>query len=159
MNKTKRHEREVHMASLSPIMEEVLARGGSVELTVTGNSMKPMLLHKISRVRLAPVRELRVGDLPLYRRDNGHFVLHRIVAAENGVFTCCGDNQWRLEKGLRRDQMLAVVTDFNRSGSWIACENRVYGMYWRYWLCIRPLREFVSRGVGWLKRRLFKRHT
>ena len=36
------------MAELTPLMEEVLAAGGSVELTATGSSMYPMLLHSLS---------------------------------------------------------------------------------------------------------------
>lgn len=142
------------MASLSPLMEEILSHGGSVELTVTGNSMFPMLRHRVSRVRLAPPRPLLVGDLPLYRRDNGKYVLHRIVAVENGLYTCCGDNQWQLETGLRQDQILAVMTDFQRKTRWVSAQNAAYTAYWRFWLAILPLRKFTMRAIGWLKRHI-----
>jgi len=149
-----RVEREVQMASLSPVMEEVLASGGSVDLTVTGNSMYPMLRHRVSRVRLAAPRPLQVGDLPLYRRDNGCFVLHRVVAVENGLYTCCGDHQWRRETGLRQDQILAVVTDFCRKTRWISAQSAAYSAYWRFWLAITPLRKFTLRALNWLKRKI-----
>lgn len=138
--------RDVHMASLSPLIEEVLKSGGRVELTVTGNSMWPMLLHKVSRVRLAPISTLKRGDIPLYRRENGAFVLHRITAVDGNTYTCCGDNQWHQEYGLWSEQMIAVVTEFCRKGRWVSVENRSYQMYWRVWLLIRPIRRLFFGG-------------
>ena len=140
------------MASLSPIVEEILAAGSSVELTVTGNSMKPMLLHKKSRVRLQPSHTLQVGDLPLYRRDNGHYVLHRVVELVDGNYVCCGDNQWHLERGIRQDQILAVVSDFSRKDRWVSVENRAYRAYWRIWVAIRPVRRLVFGGFRRIRR-------
>ena len=55
----------VPMSALTPLMGEVLSAGGTVELTVTGHSMEPMLHDRVSRVRLTAPRALRRGDLPL----------------------------------------------------------------------------------------------
>ena len=140
------------MAQLSPLMESVLSEGGTVDITVTGNSMFPMLKHRVSRVRLSVAGELSIGDIPLYRRDNGKFVLHRIVDLKNGTYTCCGDNQWTLETGLRKDQMVAVVTDFARGTRWVSCQNPVYRLYWKFWIAVRPLRRLVFGGFARVKR-------
>lgn len=146
------------MASLSPLMEEILAQGRSVEITVTGNSMRPLFHHKVSRVRLAPAGELKRGDVPLYRRDNGAFVLHRIVSQEGETFTCCGDNQWHLEPNLRPDQVLAVMTGFSRRGEkWTSCQTPLYRLYWRSWVQIRPLRRLVFGGFRRIRRTLSRR--
>ena len=135
------------MASLSPILSEVISAGGSVQLTVTGNSMRPMLRHRVSHVKLSAVHNPRVGDVPLYRRDNGAFVLHRIVRADGDSFTMCGDNQWQLEKGIRRDQLIAVITDFSRDGiHWCSCSHSAYAVYWKFWVGIRPLRHLLIGG-------------
>ena len=148
-------QREVQMAELTPLMEEILRGGGTVELTVTGNSMRPLLKHKVSRVRLAKAETLRRGDIPLYRRErSGRFVLHRIVGEENGSFICCGDAQWHLERGIRREQVLGVVTEFAREDKWTACESAPYRVYWKFWLWIRPLRHLVFGGWGRVKRML-----
>ena len=135
------------MASLSPLMEEILGQGGTIDLTVTGNSMYPMLRHRKSRVRLGPVRELQKGDLPLYRRANGQYVLHRVIErAEDGSYTCCGDNQWVLECGLRPEQMVAVMEAFARRDRWVEAESKAYRAYWRVWVWARPLRRLVFGG-------------
>ena len=148
----------VEMANLSPLIEEVLHSGGTVELTVTGNSMWPMLHHQVSRVRLAPVGELKKGDLPLYRRQNGAYVLHRILAVEaDGSYTCCGDNQWHLERGLQRAQMLAVVTEFNRKGErWVSGNDRLYRLYTQFWMAARPVRRLIFGGWRRLRQLLSK---
>ena len=145
------------MASLSPIMEEILSQGGAVELTVTGSSMYPMLRHKVSRVKLFRAEgELPVGTLPLYRRDNGAFVLHRIVSREGETYTCCGDNQWVLEPGIRPDQIVAVMTEFARGDKWHPADSFGYRLYWRFWVGIRPLRRLVFGGWGRIKRMIMK---
>lgn len=148
-------QKEVHMAELTPLMDEILRGGGTVELTVTGNSMRPMLCHGVSRVRLVRADTLRRGDIPLYRREkSGRFVLHRIVEVENGCYTCCGDAQWHLERGIRPEQVLGVVTAFARKDAWTACESAPYRAYWKVWLKLRPLRRLVFGGWGCVKRML-----
>lgn len=149
---------EVNMAGLSPILCEVIAAGGNVELTVTGNSMYPMLRHRVSRVKLSAADGLKVGDVPLYIRNNGAYVLHRIIKAENGIYSMCGDNQWVLEKGIRRDQVIAVMTAFSRDGKkWTDCDNALYIMYRRVWLAVRLVRRLWHGGINRL-RRLLKWH-
>lgn len=136
------------MQELTPVIAEVLEKGGSVELTVTGNSMRPMLWDRESRVRLAAPERLRRGDIPLYRRRDGTYVLHRIVAVENeGAYTCCGDNQWRLEPGVRERQVAAAVTDFTWRGRWVSCASPLYGLYWRSWVALRPVRRLIFGGL------------
>ena len=139
------------MASLSPLMEEILRSGASVELTVSGNSMWPMLRNQTSRVRLAPVSHLRKGDLPLYRRADGKFILHRVVGVSDGAYNCCGDNQWHIETGLEKKQMIALVTHFTYKEHWVSVDNRLYRAYWRVWVAVRPLRRLVFGGLRRVK--------
>ncbi len=148
---------DVRMVSLSPIMEEVIAAGGTVELTVSGNSMFPMLKHRISRVKLSPAGQLKVGDLPLYRRDNGAFVLHRIIRDNGETYSMCGDNQYILERGIRPDQIIAVMTAFSRDGKkWTKSDNVLYTIYVRIWMLVRLLKRLVH-GVQNRLRRTLKR--
>ena len=145
-------KKDISMNCLTPLMEEVLRSGGTVELTTTGNSMRPMLLHRVSKVRLAPPGELKRGDIPLYRRDTGAYVLHRIVGWDGATYTLCGDNQWQLETGIRPDQILAVTEAFCRRDRWVSCGNGLYGTYWRFWVMIRPVRRLIIGGGRRLKK-------
>ena len=131
------------MRELSPLLEEIIASGGVAELTVTGRSMEPTLHDRKSRVRLQAAPEtLPRGAVVLYKRDNGQYVLHRVAACRGETYDFCGDAQWVLERGLRREQILAVVTEFQRMDRWTSVNSAGYGLYWRALLAIRPLRRF-----------------
>ena len=53
---------ETRMESLSPLISEIVSAGGTVEITVTGNSMWPMLLHRKSKVKVARADNIKIGD-------------------------------------------------------------------------------------------------
>ena len=146
-------EKEVRLEQLLPLILESLEQGKTVTFAPRGISMLPMLRQGRDTVTLAPIcRELKKYDLPLYRRDDGAFILHRIVGAGE-TFTCIGDNQYELEHGVRRDQMIAVVTSFARSGKQVAVTDLRYLLYCRFWHWSRPVRRFLSRVKGYLRRK------
>ncbi len=116
--------------------------------------MLPMLRQGVDTVVLSPVPEqLRKYDIPFYRRDNGQFVLHRIVAVGES-YTCIGDNQFELEPGVRKEQVIAVVSAFSRGGREIPVTSLGYRCYCRFWHYSRPIRHLWRRALGWLRRKL-----
>ena len=139
---------------LLPLIRERLAAGQTVRFSPRGVSMRPMLRQGIDSVELSSLPDrLKKYDLPLYQRDDGKFVLHRIVEAGQ-TYTCIGDNQFQLEPGLRHDQMIAVVSAFYRGERKIDTRAWYYQLYCRFWHGSRPLRRFWRRGIGWLRRHL-----
>ena len=137
-----------------PLIRETLAAGKTVRFSPRGISMLPMLRQGIDSVVLSPLPgKLKKYDLPLYQRDDGHFVLHRIVEVRD-TYTCIGDNQFEYEHGLRQDQMIALVTAFTRGKREVSVTNPGYRIYCRIWHWSRPLRHFWRRGKGWLRRHL-----
>lgn len=146
--------KDISLDTLMPVIRERLASGKSVWLYPKGTSMLPMIRQGIDRVLLSPLPDkLRKYDLPLYQRDNGQYVLHRIVGVGEN-YTCTGDNQFELEHDLRHDQMIALVTTFARGNKEIQVNNLFYKFYCRFWHYSRPLRLFWRRVKGWLRRHL-----
>lgn len=144
----------MRLEQIMPLMREYLAAGKTVKFSPRGISMLPMLRQGIDDVVLSPLPEkLGKYDLPLYQRDDGHFVLHRIVKAGE-TYTCIGDNQFELEHGLRHDQMIALVTAFYRNGKYHSVNELTYRIYCRFWHYSRGLRHFWRRGIGWLRRHM-----
>lgn len=138
---------------LLPLIREQIALGGSVRIAPRGTSMLPMLRQGVDTVVLSPVPDrLRKYDIPFYRRDDGQFVLHRIVAVGD-TYTCIGDNQYELESGVGQDQMIAVVTSFTRGGREISVTNPGYWCYCRFWHYSRPVRRIWRGVLGWLRRK------
>lgn len=143
---------ETSLEELMPIIQECLSAGKSFRFSPMGTSMLPMLRQGIDSVVLSPLPEkLSAYDIPLYKRDNGKYVLHRIIKADE-TYTCMGDNQFAAESGLRRDQMIAVVTAFYRGEKLCSVGSLSYRIYCRLWHHSRPLRHFWHRGIGFLRR-------
>lgn len=135
-----------------PLIRERLALGQSVKFGPKGTSMLPMLRQGIDSVVLSPLPEkLKKYDLPLYQRDNGQYVLHRILKAGE-VYTCIGDNQFEYEPGVRQDQMIAIATGFYRGDKLCSVDALSHRLYCRFWHYTRPLRHFWRRGIGFLRR-------
>ena len=143
----------VSIRDLIPTIQRSISNGGTVEMAVPGNSMKPTLINRVSVVRLTAITVPKRGDMVLYRRDNGTYVLHRIIkCSEDGTYVFCGDAQYQMEPGIRKDQMIAVVTAFSRREKWISCDDPVYRCWWRICVGLRGWRHIRSA----VRRRMWK---
>ncbi len=161
---------QVPFEALSPVMEDCLEQGQEVVLTVTGSSMRPFLRHGRDRVVLvkpADPAALQAGDVPLYRRHSGQFVLHRIVERDDGHsryrwldreeypsacvgggvrYTLLGDAQTNPEPGIRPQQVVAVAKGFWIKNKYVPCDMPCYRRRSRRWHRLLPIR----RQLMWL---------
>lgn len=145
-------DRQASLEQLLPAIQAQLTQGRKVKFYPKGTSMLPMLRPGRDFVILSPLPgKLKKYDLPLYRRDNGQFVLHRVTRVGD-TYTCMGDNQFFSEEGLRHDQMIGLVTAFCRDNKEIPVTNIAYRLFCRLWHFSRPLRHFWRRGIGWIRR-------
>lgn len=152
--------RLVPMDELSPLIVGLIDEGFDVTLTVTGNSMRPMLTHLRDSVVLTSCdpTALKVGDIPLYRRENGTYVLHRIMKVHDNTYDISGDHQWVLEKDIQKTQVLCVVKGFTRKGKYYSCKHKGYRMYAFLWRKIFALRKLIMTVHGKLHRLFSKSH-
>ncbi len=117
-------------------------------LQVTGSSMTPFLAPGRDSVLLRkPPERLRRGDIALYRRGSGTYVMHRVYRCEGGgTYSMLGDAQQQVEHGIRREQIIAVACAAQRKG-----KEQKPGRFWweffaRVWIRIVPLRPML-RGL------------
>lgn len=146
----------VSMESLAEVIRLQLDNGGKATLTVTGSSMLPMLRNRRDMVVLIPPAAPKVGDVALFVRKNGRYVLHRIVAATETGFLCCGDNQDVCES-ITPEQIVAVVDGFSRKGKSYTLDSFWYRVYKTVWMKLFFLRPCYIRGrrlLGKLRRKM-----
>lgn len=144
---------EIELKELYPLLRESLEAGRPVRFSPRGISMMPMIRQGVDSVVLSPAPEkLCKYDIPFYRRDDGKFILHRIVRVSE-TYTCIGDNQFEQERGVRRDQVIAVVSAFTRGDREYSVRDWRYGLYCRVWHYSRPIR-YCSRRLRQVCRRL-----
>lgn len=149
----------VPMEALAKLIVLQLENGGKANLTVTGSSMMPMLYHlrdSVSLVSAAP--QQKKGDIILYRRENGSYVLHRIIAVTPGGYICSGDNQ-AMREPVSPAQVLAVVDGFVRNGRAYSLSIFWYRLYRAVWVelfFLRPCYIAVRRRLGRLRTKFRK---
>ena len=154
--------RKVSLAELEPLIREAFAEGKGFWLPVTGTSNLPTLSGGRDEIILGRVDgTLKKRELPLYRRENGQYVLHRIVAVRSdGTYTCCGDNQWTREPGIRPDQIIGKVIRITRKGKTFTAENLFYRFWVWLWVLLLPCRRLLIRGghaLNRIRRKLFRK--
>jgi len=81
------------MNELHPFIIESIRDGGQFVFYPSGISMKPTILPDEDCVILVEADNLKRYDLVLFTRDDGKYVLHRIMKINNGQYTIKGDNQ------------------------------------------------------------------
>ena len=140
--------------SLSPIMLEILDKKIDITLTVTGTSMYPLFKHKKDRVILTVCDKfnLKKGDIPLYKRSSGEYVLHRIVKVNESSYDLCGDNQYIAEKNVPKKNIIAVVKAFERNDKMYGCDDVLYKIYWHLWIFSIPFRSLMQRSRHIIRR-------
>ena len=149
-------EKVTSLEYLMPVFRERLATGQSIRFSPQGTSMLPMLRQGRDSVVISPVMgKLKKYDIPLYQRDNGQYVLHRIIEVGD-TYICIGDNQFVPEPGLRHEQIIAVVTSFDRGGKIHQTDEVCYQLYCWLWDHSRHIRHFWRRSKRYIRRKLQK---
>ena len=115
------------MADLLPFIEEAFSKDMTFKIPITGTSMNPFLVEGRDYVLIEkPSLPLEIGDVPLYRRDNGTFVLHRVVDKTEKGYVMCGDNQFILEKGIEDKHIIGVMCTVCRDGKTFNVDDEEY---------------------------------
>lgn len=113
--------------------------------------MLPFLRGGKDRVTLSPLtRPLRKNDIIFYRRKNGAFVLHRIIACTHKGYTLCGDNQYYEEKGIQKEDVIGILTGLERKGR----QKNLSGVSHKIWCFFLPARRFFLRSIAYLVRKI-----
>lgn len=134
-------------------IEHILSEGKSVQFPPTGYSMYPMFIPGRDEAIVSPLtkRDLRRGDVVLYRRDESILVLHRICRINKQGLYMVGDNQFEVEGPLRPDQVKGILTAFIRNKKTVSVRNPIYLISAHIWLFMLPIRRPIQLIISNLK--------
>lgn len=112
-------------------IEEILAREGLYVSTISGISMKPMLVNRRDTVVISPVSgRLNKYDVALYK-SGGKYVLHRVVKVLPDSYIMCGDNCTLLEKGIKDEHIIGRLSEVWRGDEKLDMNSFKYRIYCR----------------------------
>ncbi len=148
------------MKSIVPLIQSVISDGREAKIRVTGNSMYPTLIDRRDTVRLCTIDRIKVGDVILYLRENGDYVLHRVIGKKGDNLAFAGDNELIREYPVSTSQCIAKMTGFIRNGKEYDCKTNIKYRFmvflWTRLFCMRGILAKVF-GVYILIRRRFKK--
>ena len=135
--------------------EEEIEKSGKIIYTNVGDSMMPFIRQGRDVLVISRAEgKLKRYDVPLYKRDSGQYVLHRILKVRENDYVICGDNRWNREYGITDRHIIGVLTGIIRDGREIPVTDRKYRIYVHLWCDFFPVRAFIIRIRQFLKRRL-----
>ena len=135
--------------------EEEIRRNGTIIYTNVGDSMMPFIRQGRDVLVISRAEgRLKLYDVPLYKRDSGQYVLHRILKVRENDYVICGDNRCSREYGITDRHIIGVLTGIIRDGREIPVTDRKYRIYVHLWCDFFPVRAFFIRIRQFLKRRL-----
>ncbi len=88
----------------------------------------------------APSRKLRKGDIVLFVRDDGRYVLHRIRYIRKDGYYIIGDRQTVTEGPIKSTQIKALAIGVKRKGKEISPKSPLWLFFSKVWIRIIPLR-------------------
>ena len=125
--------------------DDILKRDGFLVYKTRGVSMEPMLRDGKDVVVLKkPGGRLKLFDVPLYRRRDRRFTLHRIIAVRDNDYVIRGDNTF-VKEYVPRSDVVGVLTEFKRKGKNHTVDETGYRVYVRVWHFIYPLRRVLHK--------------
>ena len=146
------NKKKISLQEIYPVIKEKLQNGGTVQIPITGTSMNPLLYWGRDSVELVKCENPQKYDIIFYRRDNGQFVLHRIVGKNDKGFILCGDNQVKKEYGITENHIIAVVKSITRKGKTFTVDKVSYKLYVKLWTLILPIRNLFLVPMRKIKR-------
>lgn len=145
-------------------IELELARTGYLVYTNKGASMMPLLRQNRDLMVIEakkPHLRCRRLDAVLFKRDNGQYVLHRVLKVRPRDYLIVGDNCYQREY-VDDDHILGILTSIVRDGKTIRVTDIGYLAYVHLWCDFYPVRFALLRCrglLGRIARRLGLRRT
>ncbi len=135
--------------------EDEIKRTGRIIYTNVGDSMMPLIKQGRDVLVISVVNgRLKRYDIPLYKRDSGQYVLHRILKVRKNDYVICGDYRCNKEYGITDRHIIGVLSGIIRDGREIPVTDIKCRIYAHLWCDLFPVRVLIIRIRQIFKRRL-----
>ena len=142
------------MSKLKSTFEEQLRQNRKLLYTNVGDSMLPLIkehrdvlvIERPKEWDVLPVdgtAKLSRLDIPLYRRDSGQYVLHRVLRVRKDDYVLCGDNRFQREYGISDRHVIGVLTAVIKNGRTIPVTKGKYRFYAHLWCDFFGIRALI----------------
>ncbi len=127
-------------------IEQTLKENGFIFTEFIGNSMNPLLISGRDKVYIEkPSNRLKKGDIALYNRSDGSYILHRVYKVLPNSYVFWGDNHFLLEYGITDQNLLGVAKGYYKGEKYVDfSKSKKYAIYKAFWCSSVNLRRFLN---------------
>lgn len=119
-----------------------------VVMPVRGVSMLPLLKAGRDSVTVIPLRrELMIGDIIVFRREDGFYVVHRVRALTQSDVETIGDNCLDPDAWFAYKDVCGLVSHIQRHRRLILIDTPFWRAYGRFWMRMLPVRAFYRKKI------------
>lgn len=131
--------------------EEELNRSGYLIHTNKGTSMMPLLRENRDLMHIRkPQGRLKKYDVPLYKTDDGRYVLHRILKVTENGYVICGDHCIHREYNITDKHIIGVLEGVTRDEKYIPVTDKKYLCYVHLWCDF----FYIRIAIIWFKQKI-----
>ncbi|MBR5314842.1 MAG: S24/S26 family peptidase [Clostridia bacterium] len=140
---------------------EILEKDGVLAQLPVGFSMYPMLRQKHDTVVIEKINEKpKENDVVFYQKDNGKYVLHRVIKVEKEGYIIRGDNCFFNEYDIKDRHILGILKGFYRGEKYVDCQTnkkyKIYVFFNRSSYYVRYFLHSVRSLLSKIKRKIIK---
>ena len=134
--------------------ENEIQSKGYIVYTSEGDSMMPLIREHRDILVIKKITEpLKKNDVVLFKRPNGAYVLHRIIALKGlGQYSIVGDNRLFPET-VPEEWIIGILSEIIKDGKHISVESDEYKAYVKK-VPVRRFKLKMKRYIGKLKRKI-----
>lgn len=133
--------------------EEIIQKEGKLIYTNKGDSMMPLICEGKDLVIITKAEDrLKKYDVPLYKRDSGQYVLHRILKVRPNDYVICGDNRYYKETGITDKHIIGVLSAVVKNGKEISVNDPSYKLYVHIWCDFFIIRKIILKAKRYIKK-------
>lgn len=141
-----RIENEPKIMHISVTQWHELTLGGEnipVTLMLDGESMRPLIRKQKDNITVIPVyRKLKKGDIVLFVRRDGAYVVHRVNKIKDETVITIGDNCVVFDAEIPVSDVWGIVVKEERNGKTISLDSALSRAFGIARMLTRPLRSF-----------------
>ena len=120
-----------------------------VVIPLHGSSMYPLVRYMRDQVTVRKCcRRILLGDIVLFQRADGQYVIHRVWKTADGKVLTMGDNCTHPDFWMPESEVLGLVTHVRRGTRFFCVDTPLWRFWGRIWLnTVRPrtaLRKILS---------------
>lgn len=125
-----------------------------MRIPLHGRSMKPLIRPEKDIVTIMPmVREPKIGDIVLFQRNDGKFIVHRVYRVFSDGIQTWGDNCQRADVPMKREDVYGLIVSMERDGRTYQLDTdkqRTFGIRWmkygrKAWMVLKRIKRLAGR--------------